>query len=116
VDVSLTLRVLPRKHCVYVCFRSVHIYLFLCVNIRNGSALEGNLKVVLNSLVQNVNKTGYNISWYGENGDKMYGLAQCRGDLNASACGACVSNARRISVDSVAIFLEALIILRKDVF
>ena len=31
MDVSLTLRVLPSKHCVYVCFRYVHIYLFLCV-------------------------------------------------------------------------------------
>jgi hypothetical protein len=30
--------------------------------IMNGSALESNLKVVLSSLVENVNKTGYNIS------------------------------------------------------
>ena len=61
--------------------------------IRNGGALERNLKMVLSSLVENVNKTGYNISSYGQNGDTMYGLAQCRGDLNASTCRACVSNA-----------------------
>jgi len=59
----------------------------------NGSALERNLNVVLNSLVENVGNTGYNISWYGENGDKMYGLVQCRGDLNASACRTCASRA-----------------------
>jgi hypothetical protein len=64
--------------------------------IRNGSALERNLKMVLSSLVENVNKTGYNISSYGENGDKMYGLAQCRGDLNASTCRACASEATKI--------------------
>jgi hypothetical protein len=62
--------------------------------IRNGSALEGNLKVVLSSLVENVNKTGYNISSYGENGDKIYGLAQCRGDLNAHTCRECASAAQ----------------------
>lgn len=62
--------------------------------IMHGFALEGNLKVVLNSLVQNVNKTGYNISSHGENGDKVYGLAQCRLDLNASACGKCASAAQ----------------------
>lgn len=60
----------------------------------NGSALENNLKVVLSSLVDNVSKSGYNISWYGQNGDKIYGLAQCRGDLNASTCGECVSFAK----------------------
>jgi len=62
-------------------------------NIINGSALERNLKVVLNSLVENANKTGYNISRYGENEDKMYGLVQCRGDLNASTCRTCASRA-----------------------
>lgn len=62
--------------------------------IMNGSDLEGNLKVVLNSLVENVNKTGYNISWHGENGDKIYGLVQCRGDLNPPTCGECASSAQ----------------------
>lgn len=62
--------------------------------IMHGFALEGNLKVVLSSLVQNVNKTGYNISSRGENADKVYGLAQCRLDLNASDCGKCASAAQ----------------------
>lgn len=62
--------------------------------IMHGFALEGNLKVVLSSLVQNVNKTGYNISSHGENADKVYGLAQCRLDLNASDCGKCASAAQ----------------------
>jgi len=60
----------------------------------NGSALERNLKVVLNLLIQDVGERGYNISWYGENGDKIYGLVQCRGDLNASTCRACASEAK----------------------
>ena len=63
--------------------------------IRKGSALEGNLKVVLNSLVENVNKTSYIISFHGQNGDKVYGLAQCLGYVNASACQECISNATK---------------------
>ena len=43
--------------------------------IKNRSALEENLKVVMSSLIEKVNKTGYNLSWSGQNGDKVYGLA-----------------------------------------
>jgi hypothetical protein len=64
-------------------------------NIRMGSALEANLELVLNSLVQNVSETGYNISSHRENGDEMYGLAQCRGDLNHPTCVECVSHAEQ---------------------
>lgn len=69
-------------------------------SIRNGSALQRNLKVVINSVLDNVNKTGYSESSYGENGDKMFGFTQCRGDLNASACRGCVSKAiEHLAVD-----------------
>ena len=79
--------------------------------INKGSALERNLNVVLSSLVQNVGKTGYNISWHGENGDKVYGLAQCRGDLNASACQLCVSNATKTLSSECKGFSFAIIML-----
>ena len=51
--------------------------------------------MVMSSLIENVNKTGYNISWSDENENKVYGLAQCRGDLNASACRVCISSATK---------------------
>lgn len=60
----------------------------------HGSTFERNLNVVMNSLVQNVGETGYNTSTFGKNEDKIYGIAQCRGDLNSSACGECVEQAR----------------------
>jgi hypothetical protein len=80
-------------------------------DVMNGSALEGNLNMVLNSLVANVGETGYNTSLHGENGDKIFGVAQCRGDLNASMCRACASQARntlheKCRHDSGSIFLE----------
>ena len=62
-------------------------------SIMKGVAMESNFKEVQISLVKNVGKTGRNISWYGQEGDTIYGLAQCRGNLNASTCQACVSGA-----------------------
>jgi hypothetical protein len=61
----------------------------------HGSTFERNLNVVMNSLVQNVGEMGYNVSKFGENGDKVYGIAQCRGDLDASSCGGCVEQATK---------------------
>lgn len=62
-------------------------------SITNGSDQQRNLNVVINSVLDNVNKTGFSRSIHGQNRDEIYGDAQCRGDLNASACGGCVSKA-----------------------
>lgn len=51
------------------------------------SDMGSSLNTVLNSLIQNVPETGYNTSFFGG----VYGVAECWGGMNASACGACAA-------------------------
>jgi len=63
----------------------------------NGSAFQMNLNKVLESLVLNVSTAGFNTSSVndGQNSNStVYGLAQCRGDLNSSDCKQCSSMAK----------------------
>lgn len=65
---------------------------------RNGSAFQRNLNKVLESLVRGVNPSGFNTSSVVDGGQNsnstVYGLAQCRGDLDSSDCNTCVSTAK----------------------
>eukprot|EP01018_Ginkgo_biloba_P003147 Gb_00571 [translate_table: standard] len=61
---------------------------------RNGSVFQSNLNNVLESLVQYVYSIGFNTSVHGPSGDAVYGLIQCRGDLDSSDCKACASTAK----------------------
>eukprot|EP00253_Pinus_taeda_P025297 PITA_25297 len=65
---------------------------------RNGSAFQLNLNKVLDSLVNNVYATGFNTSStvaQGTNSNStVYGLVQCRGDLDSSDCRQCASTAK----------------------
>jgi len=64
----------------------------------NGSAFQLNLNKVLDSLVNNVYATGFNTSSIvaqgANNNSTVYGLVQCRGDLDSSDCKQCASTAR----------------------
>eukprot|EP00253_Pinus_taeda_P013193 PITA_13193 len=64
---------------------------------RNGSAFQLNLNKVLDSLVKNVYATGFNTSIVESqsNNSTVYGLVQCRGDLDSSDCEKCASTAKR---------------------
>jgi len=65
---------------------------------RNGSAFQRNLNVVLESLVGNVYFSGFNTSFVVDEGQNsnstVYGLVQCRGDLDSSQCAQCASTAK----------------------
>jgi len=61
--------------------------------------------MVMNSLVRNVGETGDNVSKFGENGDKFYGIAQCMGDLDTSAFGGCVEQATKALLQNCHTFL-----------
>eukprot|EP00253_Pinus_taeda_P011683 PITA_11683 len=66
---------------------------------RNGSSFQRNLNQVLNSLVGNVSTSGFNVSSVvvveGQNSNSsVYGLLQCRRDLNSSDCRQCASTAK----------------------
>eukprot|EP00253_Pinus_taeda_P014439 PITA_14439 len=59
----------------------------------NGSLFQHQLNQVLDSLVVNVSRTGFDTSSVEgqNNNDFVYGLLQCRGDLNSSLCKQCAS-------------------------
>eukprot|EP00253_Pinus_taeda_P024938 PITA_24938 len=63
----------------------------------NGSAFQSNLNQVLDSLVENVSTIGYDTTTVAErqkSDSTVYGVAQCRGDLNSSDCKQCLETAR----------------------
>eukprot|EP00253_Pinus_taeda_P005221 PITA_05221 len=64
----------------------------------NGSAFQSNLNQVLESLMTNVYLGGFNTSSVVDDGQNsnstIYGLVQCRGDLNSSDCQLCASTAK----------------------
>eukprot|EP00253_Pinus_taeda_P031452 PITA_31452 len=67
---------------------------------RDGSDFERNLDRALESLVGNVSMTGFTTSVEGQNSNSaVYGLLQCRGDLNSSDCQQCASATKAFLVD-----------------
>eukprot|EP00253_Pinus_taeda_P029986 PITA_29986 len=66
---------------------------------RNGSDFQHNLNQVFQSLVGNVSTSGFNTCVEGKNSNNtVYGLAQCRGDINSSDCRQCESEAAALVV------------------
>jgi len=59
----------------------------------NGSALERNLKLVLNALVENVNRRATIVHGMERMDIRCMALLSAGGDLNASTCRACASSA-----------------------
>jgi len=67
---------------------------------RKGSDFQHNLNLVFESLVGNVSTNGFNTTIKGQNSNSaVYGLAQCRGDLNSSDCKQCISEDKGLLVE-----------------
>ncbi|WVZ00813.1 hypothetical protein V8G54_026882 [Vigna mungo] len=68
-----------------------------CSNSQNftaNSPYESNLKTVINSLIYKTPSSGFGVASVGiDQNQKAYGLALCRGDVSASECKTCVSEA-----------------------
>ncbi|KAK7272312.1 hypothetical protein RJT34_28824 [Clitoria ternatea] len=63
-------------------------------NFTAQSPYETNLKTVINSLIYKTPSTGFGVSSVGQyQNQKAYGLVLCRGDVSASECKTCVSEA-----------------------
>ncbi|XP_058072819.1 cysteine-rich receptor-like protein kinase 10 [Magnolia sinica] len=61
-------------------------------NYTNGSAYETNLKFLLSSLTINASSSnGYYNTSSGADPDRVYGLAQCRGDISSGSCRECLN-------------------------
>lgn len=62
-------------------------------NYSGNSTFESNLKLLLDLLSYNTSKMGFYNTYVGEDHDRVYGQALCRGDASSAECASCVSNA-----------------------
>ncbi|XP_028806165.1 cysteine-rich receptor-like protein kinase 15 [Neltuma alba] len=58
-----------------------------------NSTFHNNLELLLGSLSSNISVSGFYNTSIGEEPDKVYGLALCRGDINSTTCKDCVEKA-----------------------
>ncbi|KAL3575967.1 hypothetical protein D5086_021250 [Populus alba] len=62
-------------------------------NATNSSEYQANLSELQNSLVANAPiQNGFYTTTAGKGANKIYGLTQCRGDISATDCAACIKN------------------------
>ncbi|XP_061364374.1 cysteine-rich repeat secretory protein 38-like [Gastrolobium bilobum] len=65
-------------------------------NFTSHSLYESNLKTLINSLIDKTPPTGFGVVSVGQyQNQKAYGLSLCRGDVSASECKTCVSEATK---------------------
>lgn len=65
-------------------------------NFTAHSSYESNLKTLINSLIYKTPPTGFGLGSVGKyQNQQAYGLALCRGDVSASECKTCVSEASK---------------------
>ncbi|GLJ54940.1 hypothetical protein SUGI_1179480 [Cryptomeria japonica] len=59
-------------------------------NSNTSTKFQSNLNMLLNNLVNNIaSSNGFNISAYGQNPDRVYGLVQCFGSATVEECFKC---------------------------
>lgn len=63
----------------------------------NTAQLSRNIDSLLPRLVQGAIKNGFLATYYGNNANQIYGLAQCRADVSRSDCTACIQDAAKQS-------------------
>ncbi|KAH7517627.1 hypothetical protein FEM48_Zijuj09G0084800 [Ziziphus jujuba var. spinosa] len=61
--------------------------------ISKGSPISSNIAALLAKLVSNIASNGYVTTSYGKDPNQVYGLAQCRGDVDTKDCSACIQDA-----------------------
>ncbi|KAK8717858.1 hypothetical protein V6N13_045111 [Hibiscus sabdariffa] len=64
-------------------------------NISSGSQISINIDLLLAEVVSNINLTGYVATSSGMETDRVYGLAQCRGDVSRKDCSSCIKDAAK---------------------
>ncbi|CAJ1956376.1 unnamed protein product [Sphenostylis stenocarpa] len=69
-------------------------------NFTSNSPYESKLKTLITSLIYKTPSTGFGVASVGQDqNQKAYGLALCRGDVSASDCKTCVSEAPKEILD-----------------
>ncbi|KAK6937872.1 Gnk2-homologous domain [Dillenia turbinata] len=64
-------------------------------NVVVGAKLSSNIDHLLAELVSKAPRDGYVATSYGKGDEKVYGLAQCRGDVDKKDCTSCIQDAAR---------------------
>ncbi|XP_062081022.1 cysteine-rich repeat secretory protein 55-like [Humulus lupulus] len=63
--------------------------------ISNGSKISANIDSLLPELALKTPPNAFATSFSGEDEDRVYGLAQCRGDVSTKDCSSCVQDAAK---------------------
>ncbi|XP_039029403.1 cysteine-rich repeat secretory protein 55-like [Hibiscus syriacus] len=64
-------------------------------NISSSSQISVNIDRLLAEVVSKTALTGYIEAFSGKGSDKVYGLAQCRGDVSSKDCSSCIQDAAK---------------------
>ncbi|XVF32085.1 hypothetical protein REPUB_Repub17cG0051600 [Reevesia pubescens] len=64
-------------------------------NINSSSQISVNIDRLLAEVVYKTSLTGYIATSAGRDPDKVYGLAQCRGDVSSKDCSSCIQDAAK---------------------
>ncbi|KAL6205744.1 hypothetical protein ACLB2K_022997 [Fragaria x ananassa] len=78
-------------------------------NYANGSIYQQNLNNLLSSFSSNQSNSGFYNASLGEDANKVYAIALCRGDLRPDRCGTCVSNSAEIIMRNCSQEKEAIL-------
>ncbi|KAF3773384.1 hypothetical protein EJ110_NYTH55422 [Nymphaea thermarum] len=60
------------------------------VNYIDGSEFQTNMRLAFATLIADVNPLGFSNATQGEGSDRVYGMAQCRGDVDQNTCKECI--------------------------
>lgn len=64
-------------------------------NVSSGSQVAVNIRQLVAELVSKTELNGYIATTYGKDKNKVYGLAQCRGDVSKKDCRNCIKRAAK---------------------
>ncbi|CAJ1920699.1 unnamed protein product [Sphenostylis stenocarpa] len=64
-------------------------------NISSGGKISANIDKLLAELALRTPSTGFVATTYGKDHDKVYALAQCRGDVSTHDCSNCIQDATK---------------------
>ncbi|GFQ00135.1 cysteine-rich repeat secretory protein 55 [Phtheirospermum japonicum] len=71
---------------------------FLCDTENATAQISKNIESLLPKLVNNTYQNGSNNATSGKSNSKIYGLAQCIGDVPNGACASCIENATEAAI------------------
>ncbi|KAG9154341.1 hypothetical protein Leryth_000795 [Lithospermum erythrorhizon] len=89
---------------------------YLCITDgKKHPQLSSNINITLSKLLAETSKDGFSISSYGSGTNKVFGLAQCRGDISKKDCSICTKAARQRSSNFVQVVMTYEAIKKENI-